>query len=218
MRFPVVLSNPHANDKLSIRLSATDSSPVYVTVPAASTVTTQLYTEVKKRGRKKLGRMKVSCEYPLGLFVAWSWIHLDTQAIVYPRPEENAPPADFEQDGRDNQPSRQRGQDDFAGLRHYQAGDSINRIAWKQSARGTGLHTKDFAGSGGQTRWLDWTAVDAPSLEQRLSRLCQWVLLCEANGNDYGMRIPGFTQAPGHGHKHRHVCLTALALFNQPAE
>lgn len=218
IRFPVVLTNPHANDKLSIRLSAKNFSPVYVTVPAASTVTTQLQCDADKRGRKTLGRIKISCEYPLGLFVAWSWIHLDAQAIVYPRPEENAPPADFEQDGSDQQQNRQRGHDDFSGLRHYQVGDSLNRIAWKQSARGTGLHTKDFTGSGGLTRWLDWHAAETTSLEQRLSRLCQWVLQCEASGNDYGLRLPGFTQAPGHGHKHRHICLTALALFNQSGQ
>ncbi len=213
--FPIVLTNRNALDKISISLTNKDSETVHITVPAASTITTQLTQPSQHRGRRALGRIKISTEYPLGLFHAWSWVHPDANAVVYPAPEKNAPPPDFESDGQEQQQNNLRGQDDFAGLRHYQAGDSIRSIAWKQSARGTGLFTKQFAGSGGKTLWLDWELAATHSLEQRLSRLCQWVIFCESSGSDYGLRIPGFTLAPGKGHKHRHLCLSALALFQQ---
>lgn len=213
--FPIVLTNLNALDKISIMLGNKDSDNIYITVPAASTITTQLIQASQHRGLKSLGRLKISTEYPLGLFHAWSWVHLDTNTIVYPTPERNAPPPDFANDGQDQQQNNLRGEDDFAGLRHYQAGDSIRSIAWKQSARGTGVFTKQFAGSGGKTLWLDWEIPETHSLEHRLSRLCQWVIVCESSGNEYGLHIPGFTLAPGKGHKHRHLCLSALAMFDQ---
>jgi len=213
--FPIVLSNMNALDKVSLMLSNKDSVSIYMTIPAASTITTQLLQSSQHRGLKPLGKIKISTEYPLGLFHAWSWVYPDANAIVYPAPEKNAPPPDFENDGQEQLQNNLHGEDDFAGLRHYQPGDSIRSIAWKQSARGNGLFTKQFAGSGGKTLWLDWDIPDTHSLEHRLSRLCQWVIFCESTGSDYGLRIPGFTLAPGKGHKHRHLCLSALALFDQ---
>lgn len=215
INFPIVMTNMNALDKMSITLSNQLCEDIHITVPAASTITNQLQHKALHRGRTLLGRIKISTEYPLGLFHAWSWIHTHGQAIVYPAPEKNAPPPDFESDGQEQQQNSGRGHDDFAGLRHYQPGDSIRSIAWKQSARGTGLFTKQFDGSGGKTLWLDWDIPNTHSLEHRLSRLCQWVLICESTGTDYGLRIPGYTLAPGQGHKHRHLCLSALALFDQ---
>ena len=44
------------------------------------------YLKAKQRGRLKPGRLLVESRYPLGLFRAWSWVELDMQALVYPRP------------------------------------------------------------------------------------------------------------------------------------
>jgi uncharacterized protein (DUF58 family) len=213
--FPIIISNRNALDKISLKLEARDSDPVDINIPAASTVTANISIRSRHRGRLAHGRAKISTEYPLGLFHAWSWIHPDCDCTVYPAPEKDAPPPDFEHQGQGEGQSRQRGQDDFSGLRPYQPGDSIRSIAWKQSARGTGVYTKQFSSSGGKTLWLDWDIAETRSLEHRLSRLCQWVLHCESSGLEYGLRMPGHVLAPGKGHKHRHLCLSALALYGQ---
>ncbi len=213
--FPIIMNNQNALDKIALRLEIKDNDPVHINIPAASTITAKLAMTSRQRGIIAPGRIKISCEYPLGLFHAWSWIHPDCNCTVYPAPEKDAPLPEFEQQGLGMGQSRQRGQDDFSGLRRYQPGDSIKTIAWKQSARGSGIFTKQFSGAGGKTLWLDWDSAATRSLEQRLSRLCQWVLQCESSGLEYGLRMPGQNIAPGKGHRHRHLCLSALALYGQ---
>ena len=61
--------------------------------------------------------------------------------------------------------------------------------------------------------WLDWDQLPAQGLETRLSWLCYWVLECERNREEYGLRLPGVTIEPGGGDKHRDRVLKELALF-----
>jgi len=216
--FPLILSNTQGIDRLSIKLDSAISSAHYVDIYGASTITVKLLAHTEKRGRLNIGRLKVSTEYPIGLFHAWSWLQPDNYCIIYPAPDKNAPPLSFQQQGDGNSNSRNKGYDEFSSLRPYQKGDAINSIAWKQSARGNGLFSKQFDSSGQQTLWLEWNIASARSLEHRLSVLCQWVLVCEQKGIQYGLRIPGNTINPGNGHRHRHCCLTALALYHHKDE
>lgn len=213
--FPLLIRNTNALDKISILIGNEDCSSVFCHVAAASTVTATLQTPTKKRGRLSLAKIKISTEYPLGLFHAWSWVHLPSSNTIYPTAEKKAPPPEFEGQGQASENDHQRGQEDFSGLRHYQVGDSIKTIAWKQSARGTGIYSKQFSGSGGQSCWLNWDITESQNLEQRLSRLCQWIIQCENTNIEYGLRIPGREIAPGNGHQHRHLCLSALAMYGQ---
>ena len=105
------------------------------------------------------------------------------------------------------------GVDDFKGLRAYQPGDPLPRIAWKASSRGHGLLTKEFEGLFGRTPVLDWDRIGGPGVEDRLSRLCHLVLTAHNRNLDYQLRIPGFTRGPDRGEEHQHRCLEALALF-----
>lgn len=213
--FPLLIRNPNSIDKISIVLGNDDCPSVFCNIAASSTVTASLSINTKKRGKLVLQQVKISTEYPLSLFHAWSWVHLPCACIIYPTAEKNAPPPEFEEQGQTAGNRNQRGQEDFSGLRQYQAGDAIKTISWKHSARGTGIYTKQFSGSGGHTRWLNWEIAESKNLEQRLSRLCQWIIQCENSNIEYGLRIPGREIAPGNGHQHRHLCLSALALFGQ---
>ena len=49
------------------------------------------------------------------------------------------------------------GQDDFAGLRSYQPGDSLKHVAWKAAARGQPVMTKQFTGLEAGQLWLAWS-------------------------------------------------------------
>ncbi len=213
--FPMLISNPGGTDKQTISLVIKNEIPVDIDVPAGSTVTAQLSMKTMVRGIVQPGKIKIFTEFPLGLFHAWSWFYPDIKCIVYPAPEKDAPPPDFQSDGDNNAGLTAKGQDDFSGLRNYQPGDSIKSIAWKQSTRGDTLYTKQFSGGGGRTLWLEWDIAEAGSNEQRLSRICRWVLDCEASGIKYGLRLPDNKILPGSGRKHQHICLTALALFGR---
>ena len=66
------------------------------------------------------------------------------------------------------------GQADFAGLRHHQPADSPRHVAWKSVARGGPWRTKQFAGAGSQSVWLDWQGLPTNlGLDARLSRLAR---------------------------------------------
>ena len=109
------------------------------------------------------------------------------------------------------------GNDDFAGLRGYQASDSPRHVAWKAVARSDVMLTKQFTGEAAAELWLDWRLLPAGmGPEQRLSRLAGWVLAAERTGAHYGLRLPGLEIAPRRGDSHSAACLQALALY-QPS-
>ena len=92
--------------------------------------------------------------------------------------------------------SQLSGDDDFAGLRNYVAGDALPRIAWKALAREQGLQVKQFSTPMGQDLWLDWAAIGEQGMEAKLEVLTRWVLDADAQGMRYGLRLPD-----GDGHR-----------------
>jgi uncharacterized protein (DUF58 family) len=99
------------------------------------------------------------------------------------------------------------------GLRPFEAGDSLRRIAWKAYARGQGLHTKQYAGTDVVSHVFDWDSLPALETEARLSQLCRWVLDAHECGEAFGLRLPGTRIEPNVGTAHLERCLNALALF-----
>jgi uncharacterized protein (DUF58 family) len=165
-----------------------------------------------RRGWIVPGRLTLYTEFPLGLFYAWSYINFDTQALVYPKPVEKAPlPASASPSGTGSVSTA--GDEDFAGLRNYAAGDTLQRIAWKALAREQGLQVKQFSALQGNELWLDLLLAPASDLEHKLAIMTRWILDAEAQGQAYGLRLPGLELPPERGVAHRDECLRALALF-----
>jgi len=95
--------------------------------------------------------------------------------------------------------SEVRGDEDFAGLRAYEAGVPLKHMAWKVLARGGEPAVRSYTGPAAEPEWL--------------SQLCRWVLLSETAQRAYGLRIPGTEIAPSRGAGHRSACLRALARY-----
>lgn len=170
-----------------------------------------LFMSATQRGCQRPRRLLVESVYPLGLLRAWTWLTMDMQAIVYPRPikgELRAVADDGETEGGLNVV----GGDDLAGLKEYVAGDSLRRIHWKGYAKGQSLQSKDFTGSNSGQCYLDWCAVEG-DVEQRLSILTYHLLDLDKKNMDYGLRLPGTEFKPGRGHLQSQKLLTALACF-----
>lgn len=165
-----------------------------------------------RRGYHRPGRLFLASTYPLGLFRCWSVFELDWGALVYPKPAAQALPLPPPSGPGERGSTRARGAEEFDGLRPYQAGDSRRRIAWKQSARGQGLLTKQFAGEAAGLLWLDWALAPERDTESKLSRLARWALDAEAQGREWGLRLPTRHIPPGRGAAHLRQCLEALAL------
>lgn len=165
-----------------------------------------------KRGWLQTGRLTLHTEFPLGLFHAWSYLHFDTRCLVYPKPLANAPlPSGNAPDGAGKRSIA--GDDDFAGLRNYAAGDALPRIAWKAYARGHALQVKQFATQVGEELWLDINDTPEADLESKLARMTRWVLEAEVQGLRYGLSLPDSELPAGNGTAHKGECLRRLALF-----
>ena len=211
-RFRVRLSDPAGRARWAIRLER-DGVETVTDVPAGESGWLTLEVAAPRRGWLRPGRFALQTGFPTGLFRAWSWLAPDWSALVYPRPEAGAVPAPEAFAARERGGLYGDGDEDFRGLRRYQAGDPPRHLAWRLLARGQELHTKQFAGHAPSRVWLDWQALAGMDPEARIARLTRWVLDAERAGRAYGLRLPGTEVAPGQGPDHRHQCLQALALL-----
>lgn len=215
-QFELELENPGRRPRYRIEASWGDVPTLSnVDLDAGGRDRLRLPLHTVRRGRLPAPRLMLRSEFPLGLFYAWTYLELSSDCLVYPRPapaQSAAPPAAEGASGQ--HPDARAGQDEFAGLRSYQRGDSLGRIYWKSFARLGSLESKQFGDTLDATLWLDWAQLP-PSLdtERRLSLLTRWILDAETSGRRYGLKIPGQTLPPGHGGPHREACLKALALF-----
>jgi uncharacterized protein (DUF58 family) len=140
--------------------------------------------------------------------------------LVYPRPEEDGPPLPYgaaeKSDGHGH-----AGHDDFAGVRNYQAGDSMKTLAWRQIARvdlesGGALVSKHFEGGAASEIFIDFARLPySMDIEMKLSRMTRWVLEAEARGLAYAFCLGDVILPPGLGPAHRDACLRALALYQK---
>ncbi|CAM3144684.1 hypothetical protein BZK31_06575 [Pseudomonas floridensis] len=186
-------------------VSAQGMSEVELTLPA------------EQRGWLRAPRLRVESLFPLGIFRAWTWLDLEQTALIYPRPLAGTMPLltgvqpHAEDDGHATQGA---GVDDYQGLRGYQPGDNRGRLHWKAYSRGQGLLVKDFTDLSGHELCLDFLALGG-DIEERLSRLCYWVLELSERRQPFALRLPGFLSSVDSGDAHRETCLRALALYGQ---
>ncbi len=192
--------------------------PRHVTdIGAHGSASVLLGVPTSARGWLQPARVVLSTRFPLGLFRAWSTWRPAARALVYPRPEEGAPPLPVS--GNAIGSGRAPGNDDFAGVRSYQAGDSPRQLAWRQIARldpalGGQLVTKHFEGGSGDELVLDFAQLPAQlDLELRLSRMTRWVLDAEQRALPYAFRLGTVHYDAGNGAAHQAACLRALALY-----
>jgi uncharacterized protein (DUF58 family) len=202
--------SPRARASLRLRHDKSESAFALETGAEASV---DVSVATPKRGWFRAGRMRLSTEYPLGLFHIWSWLNPDAEFLVYPAVENPAPPLP---DGHGNQAEQVRvgSSEDHSGLRDYRATDPPRLIAWKASARHDALLVRDDERRSDHALLLDFSALRDLDAEARISRLTAWVLAAESLPRNYILRLPGTAIGPGSGLVHRHACLRALALFS----
>jgi uncharacterized protein (DUF58 family) len=229
-QFPVTIDNSHGQARTALRLFCqprhslwgkifqTEYEIVEIDVDQGRRHQVCIPVPAEKRGLLPLERVMISTCFPLGLFHAWSYLPIEQQCVVYPKPEggsELPAPAPGREQGH---AGAREGANDFIGFRQYYPGDSIRTIAWKALAREQPLLVKRFSGDGSHNLVLSWEdTAHLRDSEARLSQLCRWTLLAEAQGWNYGLDIPGTRIEPGRGMLHRDKCLEALARYgNKP--
>ncbi len=158
----------------------------------------------------------ITSNYPLGIVKVWSWVHLDTKALVYPRAIAS-PEILVGNTGDGEKGSRAFSElDDFSGFERYQIGAPLAHVAWKLHARGAGLHLKQYQALQANTQWLDFDCVEG-DLELRLSTLCYWAQVYNEQKVSFGLRLQSHIIPKSHGPIHLKQVLTALALYQSPS-
>jgi uncharacterized protein (DUF58 family) len=176
-----------------------------------------LSAPARQRGWLAAPRIRLQTRFPLGLLRAWSYWQPDAKVLVYPQPEQHAPPLPMAGETKEDGQGR-AGHDDFAGIRAYQAGDSMKRLAWRQIARlgiesGGTLVTKHFEGGAASQLQIDFATLPRRmDIEMKLSRMSRWVIEAEARGLPYAFRLDEIVFATSIGPAHQEACLRALAL------
>ena len=195
-----------------------DVQDIISSVSSSATQTFRLPLTTINRGWQTMPRITLYTEFPLSLFHAWAYVQLDYRCLIYPKPSELNPLKPLSPDsGSEGETAYTQGDEEFAGHKAYQMGDSPKRVDWKASSRGMGMLTKQYHGQGTSSVWLDWAELEYLNVqldnEQKISLLTRWVVDAYAANVHYGLRLPKQTIQPSNTATHYHQCLSALALM-----
>jgi len=202
---------------LSMAIPSTDKN----LTPAAMAPSTMEITQTSQqltlpqrpRGVHLAGTLRLMTRDHIGLLRVERSVPLAGKYWVYPAPQGERPLPDMAR------PNTSQGQDDFHGLRAYQAGDSPARIHWKSLAKSSPeqpmLRVKQFGSDASAEpnphRLDEALLLDLP-LEARLAQLAAWILHCEHQSEPYILRLLNRPAIPaGLGDSHRLHCLRLLA-------
>jgi len=199
--FSLTIVNPSKQPTRMLRIkNSTGQETLVETITGGQSVDAKLKVPALKRGWMSSGRLTFTSEYPLGLWYSWGYAHVPCHTLVFPSVEKDAPPipagntkhtADDigESIGRELASSS----GDPSAIREYRPGDNIVAIDWKASARGQGLHTREFSEQEEPDKvWLTWDQTsDLTDVELRLSRLTAWVHRCSESGREWNLELPG---------------------------
>jgi len=199
---------------LQVYPQADDAHWVWCDVPGQGSTDVELVLPGLPRGRHDIPTLTAETRFPLGIFRVWTVWRPAATVLVYPRAEALPPPLPpGEPHSSGGSAARHVASSEFDGVRPYRRGDPLKSIVWKKAAKTDELVSRDSHQAQHFQLWLDLAQTHGASLEQRLSRLCAWVLMAQAQELDYGLRLPGVEFAPAQGELHRRRCLEALALY-----
>ncbi|MGH8107911.1 MAG: DUF58 domain-containing protein, partial [Arenimonas sp.] len=192
-----------ARDRQGLELVCGDTEAKFDLL-ARDQIEVSLSIPALKRGWMQTGRMRISTIRPLGLARAWSWLRPDTNLLVYPALEANAPSLP-EAQGEGSQARMHSHGEHLHQLREYRQGDARKQIAWKASARSEHLLVREYETQTAKEVQLDWFSLEALPYEARISRLARWVVNAELSDCRYSLRLPKEFIASGNGLEQRHA-------------
>ncbi|MBY4594232.1 DUF58 domain-containing protein [Ottowia caeni] len=207
------LVNERSAPRYAIGLAVEDSGHwIWADVPAQGESAVQISFKPLRRGLHRVPALKAETRFPLGTFRVWSIWRPAAQVLVYPAPEPHPPPLPpGEPRSGAGLTGGSSSSTEFDGVRAYQRGDPMKLVVWKKFAKSGDLVSRDTAHAQRYELWLDFTRAGSLDAEGRISRLAAWVLAADAQGLDYGLRLPGVEIKPDGGTAQRLRCLQALA-------
>lgn len=207
----ITLTFESARERNAVRVAMGDVCIAFA-IEAGGTADIRVPLATSERGWQAIPRLRVWTTWPLGIFRAWSWLHPQQSALIWPRAELFGPvpsaPAE------DAQRMHLHRGDELASLRDYRAGDPQRHIAWKASAHHDNLLVKDFEQPQSRPRWqLDWRNLRGLDSETRIARLARWLNEAHAERRSYSLWLPGEEITNNSGLTHYVHCMNALAML-----
>ncbi len=212
--FRIAVTNHSQHHRHHIQIYADSAASAIDDIGPGESRVFELELPTEQRGWVRLPRFGIRTLFPFELMRSWAWLHMDLAGLVYPRAATEAPEPPASMSAQGHRKHDARGEEDFAGLRSFQEGDSPRHVAWKAYARGGDLLSKRFSGADTSSQWLDFAEIKETDTELKLQVLTRWIVDAEAAQRDYGVRLPGHEFPPSRGDAHQHRCLEALALFD----
>lgn len=217
--FTLRLQNPSDLPRLGLRVRAHQprSAPLtFVDVPANAQGVAQVQIWAAQRGPLPLPRLRLEGRDLLGLWRGVTYPLLRAEVLVYPAPEEDAPPLPAQKLGNGEGQRRTEGQEDYAGIRPYRAGDAPRQVAWRQSARMNELQSKVYDAPAALKLRLNYQDLRGLDTEARLSRLTAWVVQARSVSAPFRLELPQQEPLEGADEAHIRRSLNALARFGLP--
>lgn len=189
LRFDIRQNNPHLR---LLKFKLNDEEHQYVVANQQHSI--ELHIVPQQRGLYVLPRVMMYSTYPLGLVRAWSYLYLKHEFWIAPEAK------DFSHDLTSAQQIGQPDLNEFRELRDFQEGDRLQRVSWKQVARGQGLFVKVFEDEMDQQKMrIDYQHMPSASHEEKLQFMMGLVQRCEQQQCLYQLLLPKAELAFGVG-------------------
>lgn len=211
--FRLVFSRSPSKSYQSIKAGWREQGMVMTNLDVQSECVVELYHKASHRGLLRPRRILLETVYPFGLLRAWSWLDLNLESWVYPRPLVTRPLPVIEMDAGLGERLSFQQQDEFSNIRPWRANDIPRHILWKAYAKEQPLMTMEFTDAILKEMWLDESLAAGSDLEERLSRLCYGALQLNQQEVLFGLKLGERELEPGEGDEHLHALLAMLARF-----
>ncbi|WP_333607987.1 hypothetical protein [Arsukibacterium sp.] len=161
------------------------------------------------RGCYDLPRLRVSSDFPFGLFQCWSYPGLAGKLWVYPEPAVHQ-----QRHYGDEHSGQQQLQLQPDEIKPYQAGDSQRQLLFKRLARDPANPVSRAALPQGNHEqcWVQVPALSGAALEQALMEASSQLHELDKQAIGYGLICPAGRIELGSGQRQLQRCLQALAL------
>lgn len=195
----------------------------FIYVPRVAPGESRLVTweaTLPRRGRQRLGGVRVTTRFPFGIFLKASQLALQEEVLVYPAldPVPSARLGELSGSGATHTRRRGRGVD-LHNLRDYRPGDDPRLIHWKSTAKAGALTVRELEAE--TTLDTRIALVGAPRAGERLEAGITEAASLAAHLLRAGAQVevtgPGLHVPLGRGPAQRHAVLTALALWDPDA-
>lgn len=173
--------------------------------------------QANQRGLFRFPRVRLYSTAPFGLFNVWTWLDFNRKTYVYPKPL-TCPEYQFgtgrSDSGMDDSSNDENiGDSEFYGLKPYQLGEPLSRVAWKRASYNNEWQVKQFEQSRSDDVWFSLANVAGSEIEEKLSKLTWLLINAEQQNMTYGLELGHKVLQPQTGAVHLKSCLLALAKY-----